>query len=56
MCAPHHPIAEPARSVDDGFTAHRAADEREPRHADVVDHGENILAERREAPVVATRP
>jgi hypothetical protein len=30
--------------------------EREPLRADVVDHGENIVAERREVPFVAAEP
>ena len=42
--------------MDDGVTAHRVANEREPLRADVVDHGENIVAERREVPFVAAEP
>ncbi len=53
---PDYPVAEPARGVDDGVTAHRVANQHETLRADVVDHGENIVAERREVPFVAAEP
>jgi hypothetical protein len=53
---PDHPGSEPARRVDDGVTAHRVANEREPLRFDVIDPCENIVAERREVPFVAADP
>jgi hypothetical protein len=42
--------------MDDGVTAHRVTDERDLLRADLVDHGDDIVTERREIPVVAAEP
>ena len=42
--------------MDDGVTAHRVPDERDLLRADLVDHGDDIVTERREVPIGAAEP
>jgi hypothetical protein len=42
--------------MDDRVTAHRVTDERHPARTNLVDHGDDIVTERRKIPVVAAKP
>ncbi len=43
-------FAEPERGLDDDVATHRMADEHHVRQAEVIDHGDDVLAERRHGP------
>ena len=49
-------VTELSRGVDDGVTTHRVANERDLLRANFLDHGDDIVTERREIPIGAAEP